>query len=132
MNIGDIMKTRQEVIDYCLTFQNVYEDYPFSDENWICMRHQENKKVFAWIFERQGYIWVNVKGTRGWLDFFREKYESVVPGYHMHKGHWNSIILDETVLLEDIQAMIHESYDLTLSLKRYHKKSKGESYESIV
>ena len=33
------MKTRQELITYCLTYQNVYEDYPFSDTNWTCMRH---------------------------------------------------------------------------------------------
>ena len=73
------MKTRQEIITYCLTYQNVYEDYPFSDTNWTCMRHHENHKIFAWIFERNGSIWVNVKGTKGWLDFFREKYKSVVP-----------------------------------------------------
>lgn len=108
------MKTREEVIRHCMTYRNVYEDYPFSDMNWTCIRHQENRKVFAWIFMRQGNIWINVKGERGWLDFFREKYESVVPGYHLSKEHWNSIILDGTVSLEDIEAMINESYELTL------------------
>ena len=116
-----MMKTRQDAIQYCLNFENVYEDYPFSDLNWTCMRHLENRKVYAWIFERQGNIWINVKGTRGWLDFFREKYDSVIPGYHLSKEHWNSIILDGTVSLEDIQAMIQESYDLKLP-KRKQKK----------
>ena len=111
------MQKRQEVIDCCLRYKNVYEDYPFSDPNWTCMRHLENKKVFAWIYERQGHIWVNVKGSRGWLDFFREKYDSVVPGYHLSKEHWNSMILDGTIALEDIYAMIQESYDLTLPKK---------------
>lgn len=116
------MKTRKEVINYCLTLQNVYEDYPFSDVNWTCMRHHENQKIFAWIFERQANIWVNVKGTRGWLAFFREKYESVVPGYHLNKDHWNSIILDGSVTQDDIKAMIQESYDLTLP-KHLRKKN---------
>ena len=114
------MKTRQEIITYCLTYQNVYEDYPFSDTNWTCMRHHENHKIFAWIFERNGSIWVNVKGTKGWLDFFREKYKSVVPGYHLSKEHWKSIILDGTVDPKDIEIMIQESYDITL-VKRKRK-----------
>lgn len=117
------MKTRQDVIDYCLTFQEVYEDYPFSDVNWTCMRHQHNKKVFAWIFKRHDYIWVNVKGERGWLDFFREKYESVIPAYHLSKEHWNSIILDGSVSDEDICTMIKESYSLTSSKKKINRKS---------
>ena len=48
-----MMKTRQDAIQYCLNFENVYEDYPFSDLNWTCMRHLEKRKVYAWIFERQ-------------------------------------------------------------------------------
>ena len=120
------MQTREELIHYCLTFPNSYEDYPFSDVNWTCMRHQENKKVFAWIFERQGHIWINVKGTRGWLDFFREKYASVIPAYHLHKDHWNSIICDGTVDLEDMHSMIRESYDLTLPQRKRYDKMKEE------
>lgn len=63
------MRERQEIIEYCLSYPRVYEDYPFSDMNWTCMRHEEDKKVFAWIFYSQGYIWINVKGEKGWLDF---------------------------------------------------------------
>ena len=48
---GDIMKTRKDVIDYCLTLKNVYEDYPFHDFNWTVMRHMDNKKMFAAIYD---------------------------------------------------------------------------------
>ena len=48
------MRERREVIDYCLTFENVFEDYPFHDDNWCVMRHKKNKKVFAWIFDKDG------------------------------------------------------------------------------
>ena len=51
------MKTREDVIKFCKTFKNAYEDYPFHDPNWTVMRHRENKRVFAWIFEREGKIW---------------------------------------------------------------------------
>ena len=107
------MRERREVIDYCLTFENVFEDYPFHDDNWCVMRHKQNKKVFAWIFNKDGYVWVNVKCDVEWRDFWRNTFESVVPAYHLNKMHWNSIILDGTIPVEDIKRMIDESYDLT-------------------
>lgn len=107
------MRERREVIDYCLTFKNVFEDYPFHDDNWCVIRHKKNEKVFAWIFDKDGYVWVNVKCDVEWRDFWRNTFESVVPAYHLNKMHWNSIILDGTIPIEDIKRMIGESYDLT-------------------
>lgn len=107
------MRERREVIDYCLSFKNVFEDYPFRDNNWCVIRHEKNKKVFAWIFDKDGYVWVNVKCNVEWRDFWRNTFESVVPAYHLNKMHWNSIILDGTIPIEDIKRMIGESYDLT-------------------
>lgn len=111
--IETIMKTRADVIAFCNEFADIYEDYPFHDPNWTTMRHTSNQKVFAWIYERDSYIWINVKCDPQWRDFWRNAYKSVVPGYHLNKEHWNSIILDGTVLDKDIQRMIAESYDLT-------------------
>ena len=107
------MREKKEAIAYCLTFDKVYEDYPFHDPNWCVIRHKENKKVFAWIFDKDGYVWVNVKCERQWRDFWRETFASVVPAYHLNKTWWNSIILDGTVPEEEIRRMIGESYDLT-------------------
>lgn len=107
------MRERRDVIDFCLRLWDVYEDYPFHDPNWTVIRHRENRKVFAWIFEREGNIWINVKCDPEWRDFWRNAYKSVVPGYHLNKEHWNSIIMDESVPEGDIQRMIEESYDLT-------------------
>ena len=54
------MKTREAVVRYCQGFPNVFEDYPFEDKNWTCMRIRGNRRIFAWIYEREGNIWVNV------------------------------------------------------------------------
>ncbi|MCM1495835.1 MAG: MmcQ/YjbR family DNA-binding protein [Bacteroides sp.] len=107
------MRERSEVIKHCLTYKNVYEDYPFHDPNWCVIRHSENKKVFAWIFDKDGHVWMNVKADPEWRDFWRQAYQSVLPAYHLNKQHWNSIILDGTVPEKDIKRMIAESYDLT-------------------
>lgn len=104
---------RAEAIDYCLSLGNTYEDYPFRDRNWTVMRHIANKKVFAWIFEKDEHIWINVKCEPGSLDLWRQMYTSVIPAFHLNKDHWNSIILDGTVPEEEICEMIRQSYWLT-------------------
>ncbi len=106
------MTTREQVIHYCLTFADVFEDYPFHDHNWTCMRIRKTNRIFAWIYERQGHMWVNVKCNPQWRDFWRSMYGSVIPAYHMNKEHWNSIILDGTVPKKEVERMIAESYDL--------------------
>ena len=107
------MKTRQEAIAFCRSFAGVYEDYPFHDDNWTVMRHTKNKKTFAFIYERTGCTWINVKVDPEWRDFWRNTFSAVIPAYHMNKTHWNSIILNGTIPEEDIKRMIGESYDLT-------------------
>ena len=106
------MRSREEVINYCRSLKAVYEDYPFHDSNWTVMRCQENKKMFACIYDRGEHIWVNVKVTPEWIEFWRNAWPSVVPAYHMNKNHWNSLILDGVIPEEDIKRMILESYDL--------------------
>lgn len=114
------MKERKEAIAACLTYKDVYEDYPFQDKNWCVIRHKSNNKVFAWIFDKDGYVWINVKTDPEWRDVFRQTFSSVIPAYHLNKEHWNSIILDETVPEKDIKRMISESYDLTAPKKKIY------------
>ena len=115
------MLTRAEAIDACMALPGVYEDYPFDDANWSCMRHASNKKIFALIFEREGRIWLSVKNEPSWGDFWRGSFRSIVPAYHMNKLHWSSIILDGSVDEDVIRRMIADSYDLTAPkrAKRY-------------
>ena len=107
------MTARQEVIDFGLTLKGAYEDYPFHDANWTVMRHKENRKMFAAVYEHQGNIWVNVKCDPGMTYMWRNAFKSVVPAYHMNKEHWNSIILDGKVGDDAIRNMIYDSYELT-------------------
>lgn len=107
------MQKREEAIRHCLAFEDVYEDYPFRDTNWCVIRHKRNQKVFAWIFDKDGYVWINVKCDVEWRDFWRKAFPAVIPAYHLNKEHWNSIILDGTVPEGDIHRMIEESYLLT-------------------
>lgn len=48
------MTTRNEAVAACLSLPFSYEDYPFDDPNWTAIRHRENRKIFALIFQRDG------------------------------------------------------------------------------
>lgn len=106
------MKTREEILAYGLTFADTYVDTPFSDTNWQLVRVKQSKKAFLWTYEKDGFLNLNVKADPEWRDFWRSTYESVIPGYHQNKEHWNTIILDGSIPNEDIKRMIAESYDL--------------------
>lgn len=106
------MLTRQEALNFGMSFENVYEERPFKDQNWQLVRVKGTKKAFLWIYEREGYINLNVKVNPEWRDFWRSAYASVTAGYHQNKEHWNTIILDGSIPEEEIKRMISESYDL--------------------
>lgn len=106
------MTTREEVLEYGLSFENTYKEAPFHDENWQLVRVKGSKKAFLWTYERDGYININIKVSPEWRDFFRQTYKSVLPGYHQNKEHWNTVILDGSIPGEEIKRMIAESYDL--------------------
>ena len=106
------MKAREEAINYGLSFPDTYMEAPFHDPNWQLIRVTGSKKVFLWIYERNGYINLNVKVRPEWRDFWRDAYEAVTAGYHQSKEHWNTVILDGTIPDEVVKQMIAESYDL--------------------
>jgi len=112
------MKTRKEILDYGLTFQDVYVDTPFHDDNWVLLRYRKNKKAFAWTYEKDGFMWVNVKVDPEWRDLWRGAYDAVIPGYHQNKEHWNSIRLDGSIPDDEVKRMVAESYDLIVGKKK--------------
>ena len=120
------MTTREEAIAYGLTFPNTYMEMPFKDTNWQLIRVKESKKAFLWVYEREGYINLNVKVSPEWRDFWRKAFKSVIAGWHQNKEHWNTIILDGSIPEKDIKTMIAESYALITDspTKRIYKAVK--------
>ena len=105
--------TREEVLEYGLSFPMTYQEAPFHDPNWQLVRVKGSKKAFLWTYEKDGYLNINVKADPQWRDFWRSAYPGVVvAGYHLNKEHWNTLILDGTIPEEDVKRMIAESYDL--------------------
>ena len=88
------MTEKIQAISMCLTFPDVYEDYPF-DLNWTAMRHRSNRKTFAFVYRRNNALFINVKVLPELGAVWRQQYpQSVTQGYHMNKLHWVTVALD--------------------------------------
>ena len=104
--------TKRSLINYCLTLPSTYEDYPF-DETTTLIRHLGNKKMFALVDHLHGRLHITLKCEPLKADFLRNIFESVTPGYHMNKTHWNTVYIDGDVPESELYEMIKHSFDLT-------------------
>ena len=107
-----MITTRNQALKYGLSFPDTYLDAPFHDNNWQLVRFKGNDKAFLWTYEKDGFVNLNVKVEPDKAWFWRDAYESVIPGYHQNKEHWNTIILDGSIPEKDIKLMIRDSYRL--------------------
>ena len=74
------MTTREEALNFGLSFPNSYQSVPFHDENWQLERAKGSKTVFICTYERNGFINLTVKVNAKWRDLRRDAFESVIPG----------------------------------------------------
>ncbi|MFF2018561.1 MmcQ/YjbR family DNA-binding protein [Paenibacillus sp. NPDC058177] len=101
---------KNNIIEYCLKKQGATEDYPFGFTPVVI---KVADKMFAIIFEEKGKdTRLNLKCDPVIAENLREQHESVRPGYHMNKKHWNSITIDGSLPEQDIFDMIDHSYDM--------------------
>ena len=106
---------------YCLTLPLVREDYPFGPDVQV---FKIKEKLFALMTTRQGIERVNLKCDPEEAIILREIFEDVIPGYHMNKMHWNTIILNGSIPEGEIKRMIDRSYCLVAKkLKRIDRES---------
>ena len=105
---------KNEVVKYCLSLPNTFEDYPFKEDNIsVVIKHSKNKKWFGLIMEVKGKTYLNVKTNPEYSELLRNSYEYIIPAYHMNKEHWNTIILGDNVDEIIVKELIDQSYELT-------------------
>lgn len=113
---------RQELIEFCLTLPGAYEDYPFAslpgEGITAVMRHRSNRRSFALIMDHKGELYLNLKCEPMEADFLRQVYRGVIPGFHMNKTHWNTVVMGSDVPEDEIKRQIENSYDLTKPKRR--------------
>jgi len=97
------------VEDYVLSMPHAKLDYPFGKDVAV---YKVNDKMFALISEGSEPVRLSLKCDPQLSQVLREKYETVMPGYHLNKKHWNTIVLSGQLPWEEIQDLIRHSYQL--------------------
>lgn len=102
------------VEEYILSMPNAKLDYPFGEDVAV---YKVNDKMFALVAEKSNPVRISLKCDPQLSVLLREKYETVMEGYHLNKKHWNTIILSGQLPWEDIQGFIRHSYNLVAGIK---------------
>lgn len=97
------------VEEYVLSMPGARLDYPFGEEVAV---YKVNDKMFALITENKTPLSISLKCDPQLAVILREKYETVLEGYHLNKKHWNTILLTGQLPWEEVQGLIRHSYDL--------------------
>ncbi len=108
------MVSHKEVETYVLSMPNAKLDYPFGEGVAV---YKVNEKMFALIQEGKEPVRISLKCDPKLSEVLRERYESVSPGYHLNKKHWNTIIVSGQLPWEEVQDLIRHSYDLVAGIK---------------
>jgi predicted DNA-binding protein (MmcQ/YjbR family) len=101
--------------DYVLQKPFVTESFPFGDTVIV---FKVKEKVFLLVPLDTIPLQYNVKCDPSLAIELREDYpDSVLPGYHMNKKHWNTVIVDGKLSNKQLIEMVDESYRLVAKIK---------------
>jgi predicted DNA-binding protein (MmcQ/YjbR family) len=101
-----------ELRDLCLSFPGAEETFPFGPNTSV---FKVAGKMFALSQLGADSLRVSLKCEPNLAVALREAYEAVIPGYHLNKRHWNTVIIDGSLPDDTVRDMIEDSYDLVVS-----------------
>jgi predicted DNA-binding protein (MmcQ/YjbR family) len=107
--------THKELHEICLAFPNTRLDYPFGETVAVYkVTVNDDEKMFALIDEKADPIRLSLKCDPNLARILRERYESVLEGYHLNKKHWNTLLLTGQLDDQEIKDLIVHSYSLVI------------------
>lgn len=107
------MLDHKTVEEYLLSMPNAKLDYPFGEDVAV---YKVEDKMFALIAENKEPLSISLKCDPLLAKDLREKYETVLEGYHLNKKHWNTILLTGQLPWEEVQGLIRHSYYLVAGI----------------
>jgi predicted DNA-binding protein (MmcQ/YjbR family) len=101
-----------ELRDHCLSFAGSEETFPFGPDTSV---FKVEGKMFALSGLDESPLRVSVKCEPLLAEQLRDAHPAVLPGYHLNKRHWNTVVIDGSLPAPMIRDMIEDSYDLVVS-----------------
>jgi len=105
----------EQVWEYCKAKPGAEECFPFGPETLV---FKVKGKIFLLASLEKQPLQFNVKCDPERAIDLREKFACVLPGYHMNKKLWNTVIVDGTIPTYDLQEFIDDSYRLVSKGKK--------------
>jgi predicted DNA-binding protein (MmcQ/YjbR family) len=102
----------KQIEEYILSMPNAKLDYPFGEDVAV---YKVGDKMFALISEKKSPLQLSLKCDPNLALILREKYDEVMPGYHLNKKHWNTLVLSGQMPWEEVQGLIVHSYNLVIA-----------------
>ena len=105
----------EEIRMYSLSKPGVEEGFPFGEDTLV---FKANGKMFLATSLTRRPIQFNAKCDPERAIELREHHSCILPGYHMNKKHWNTIIIDNTLTRKQLKELIDHSYNLVFKPKK--------------
>jgi len=105
----------EQIRQYCLSKELATECLPFGPDHLV---FKVNNKMFLLLSLIADPSTINVKCDPEKALELRAAYDCIVPGYHMNKKHWNTIIIEHYLMADEIKKWIDDSYDLVRKVKK--------------
>ncbi len=111
MNIEDFR-------EFCLSFKGAHEKMPFGKAK---SEYDRNLLVFCVLDKWFCFVNIDVfdfcdiKCRTEQIEELQDRYEGIVPAYHMNKKHWISVRFDRDVPDKVIESLVRQSYELVVS-----------------
>ncbi|MEP7704612.1 MmcQ/YjbR family DNA-binding protein [Paraglaciecola sp. 25GB23A] len=111
----------KNIKQYLLSKPFSTESFPFGEGVSV---FKVNNKLFALLSlgkpdqqqaDKPAYWWLNLKCDPQEAVMLRDIFPAIIPGYHMNKLHWNTLILDGSIPVGEIERMIDNSFNLVVS-----------------
>ncbi len=114
----------EELREYCLSKKGTAESFPFDSETLV---FKVMGKMYALTGLGSNPVEFNTKCDPEKAIELREQYSCVLPGFHMNKNHWNTIVCDGTVNDKILKQWIDHSYELVVkSLTKKQREELGQ------
>ena len=105
----------EELRDYAIAKPDTEEGFPFGESTLV---FKVKGKIFLLVSLDAQPLQFNAKCDPETAMELREQYDSVRPGYHMNKKHWNTVIIDGSLSKKQLKEMIDHSYALVAKVKK--------------
>lgn len=101
----------EQLRTYCLSLPAVTESFPFDETTLV---FKVSGKIFL-LTDVDVFESMNLKCDPERVIELRERYAAVLPGYHMNKKHWNTVVMDGSIPNKLLLEWVRHSYDMVVA-----------------